>query len=118
LDGDGGEVLHARAELRVHRVRLRRLHRLRRYLAESSLVKDDDAARIDDARWRLEEEAVDDAEHRRVHADAEGKRQGHHRGEAGAEAKGADGVAEVVRQSVQHGSSDWTQIGHAREAPG
>src|SRR5262249_46794226 len=61
--------------------------------------------RVDHERRRPEQEAVDDAEHRRVGANAERKGQDDRGGEAGLRAQAAESVAEVLPEGVEHVSS-------------
>jgi hypothetical protein len=58
-------------------------------------------------RERAEEDAVDDAEDRRVRPDAQRQRQHRHGREAGAPTEGAPGVADVLKESVHGDLGRW-----------
>ncbi len=71
---------------------------------DAPVVNEHDAVGIGDVRRRLQQQPVDDAEHRAVRADAQRERAGDGGGESQAASHAAEREAEVVAERVDHNS--------------
>jgi len=88
-----------RRERLVQAVRLRRLPAVAR---DSAIVDQHDAVGIHDVRRRVQQQPVDDAEHRAVRADAQRERAGDGGGESDAAPHAAEREGEVVAECLEH----------------
>ena len=115
VDSDRGTVEAPEADdvghdlaVSAHRIEDRRLKNGKRFPEPARHDRNDldlhEAVRRAD-RQRAQQQTVDEAEERRVGADAEGERQRHDNGERGALPEHSDRVAHVLREDVEPGQA-------------